>query len=235
MAKLFRQAAKTKYFPRLKKLLRNVAESDPVMTVPGKSTQERNFVFELELGCLCACSDMAVESHDEPDFVATKEKAKWNFACKMIYSVNSNTVGDNIEKGITQILRFPSDYGMVVVGLSNRMPEERFLPLLDKENDIWGAFASVESATSRLRDELNAFLGQVRPQATTRFKADEDPRFRGILVISHTACGIRGILAPLTAVALIHRMDILDGKSIIGPEKELAERLNKVAQNAFFA
>ena len=222
-------------FDRVKRHLRYLADtsSNPLPTVLAPASQSRNMVLELEVACLGACCGFDIVLADEPD-VQFVDLCSWDIACKDVTSENPVSVADRIEKGIRQVLSFDGAYGLVVLGLANRIDHRAMLPLLSPEEDIWGAFRSFESAQQAVRATLKTVIGEIQEQAQTRFlSGKEDHKFRGILLVGHAACGVTGVVAFLSMMALVTRADLYGTPLLEGPEQRLCERLNTAAHHAF--
>jgi hypothetical protein len=207
-----------------------IAQGNPLMTLKAQSSQPRNFSFELEIACTFLVAGISSESR-EPDVVLHDGGDKWNLACKMIYTPNSVTLGDRIEEGIGQILKYKNDYGMVVIGLSNRIDHNYFSPLIDDEKDIWGAFRNTDQVISRIGQVMGPTIDEIKKQGQTRFKDGKNsPRFRGIMIVLHSICSIRATFSMLTGVGLVQRHDLGLPHLAEMPEVRLAKTFNDTAQ-----
>jgi hypothetical protein len=220
-------------FPSLKRLLKHLAEDNPLPTEPlPQPHSSRNFVFELEVACHFLAKGFKARTAPEPD-VILENSHRWNFACKMVSSEESNTVGENLSKGFRQVLKkeFPCDYGMVIMGLGQRLDLDSFLPVINREQDFWASFGNPEIPKRMLLSEVEALASQVLSQARTRID-DEDHRFRGVVLIAHALAAYRGGPMLLTATRLISRVDLF-GNAVVGPEEELMTVFNDAAQRVF--
>jgi len=229
-------ARKNRCFPSLNRWLSRLGEDNPLPTEPLPSANSaRNFVFELEVACHFMAKGFEVKTGVEPDVVLQRD-GTWNFACKMVSSEKSNSVGELLSKGWRQVLdsRHPCNYGMVIMGLGQRLNHSEFLPVLDDAQDIWGAFLNAEVPKRMLLNRIERLTGQILSQARTVID-DRDARFRGVVVIAHTLSGYcRGPML-LTATRLITRNDLFKSPAIIGPEEELIRQFNDAAQVVFTA
>jgi hypothetical protein len=209
------------------------ARANPLPTTRADPLQPRNMVFELEVGCLAACCGLHIELADEPD-VHISSSPTWDIACKAITSGNPVTLGDRIEEGIGQVLRFNGVYGIVALGLINRVTHDALMPLICPDEDIWGSFISFPAAVQALQVELKRTVADIRQQAVTRFTDGRNPKFRGILLVVHSACAVGGTAALLSSAGLVQRHDLYDLPPLEGPELKLSERLNAVAHATFW-
>ena len=229
------EARKHPKFKQITRLLPNIAKENPIMTEEAESTQQRNFVFELEVASIFLATGISAESKSEPDVILKDDNSKkWNIACKMIYSDNDVTLGDRIEKGIEQVLKYESDYGLVVIGISNRLDHNSFMPILDEKEDILGSFTSENAVKTRFNSTIGSYFSKIQSQASTRFSDGKKTQtFRGIMLIAHTICGIWKASSLITGVALIQRHDIYGTPILYGPELELCTRFSNRSQSIF--
>jgi hypothetical protein len=176
-----------------------------------------------------------METSSEPDVKIVRNDENWHLPCKMIYTSNPVGIGDNIEKAIKQAFRDNPDYGLIVLGISNRTDFEKFIPTLKGNENIWCGFINQQKAVKFLTQEIQKTYNEICEQAKTRFnKGRENSRFRGILLISPAVCGIHDIPAILTGIALIRRDDLFSISPLQGPEIELSMRLNETAQRILY-
>jgi len=224
-----REASKHPRFDGVIRLLPQLASENPIMTMADKSSMPRNLSFELETGCLFLASGIEAQSKPEPDLIVNYSQENWNIACKMIYSLNPVTLGDNIEKGIDQSLR-EDGYGMVFLGISNRIDHDTFMPILDSKNEVMGSFRNKIYAEKLLGTTFQKIFNEVKEQGKTRFDAlIREPRFRGIGLIAHTTCAIGKTFSILSGVGLLRRDDF--GLPYFeGPEIRLMKTINDTAQ-----
>lgn len=227
------KASKNKKFHKLSKLFPHLARANPLMTEAAESHKSRNLVFELEVGCIFQAMGLESESA-EPDIRVYDGTNSWYLPCKMIYSPSNVTLGLRIKDAISQYLGFPDVYGLVALGISNRIDHDSFMPLFDKEKDIWGSYTSFEEAKRRIGEVLNDIFERIKLQARTRFLPGKDStRFRGIMMVVHTICGLNAAATILTGVALVRRTDIFDSH-IYGPEEDLVKQFNHCAQTIMY-
>jgi len=225
-----RKASSETSFNKVKKLLPELAKENPLMTMRDKSTKPRNLSFELETACLFISTGIEAESK-EPDVVLNYNGEKWNLPCKMIYSQSAVTLADRIEEGIEQMLRYDSSYGMVVLGLSNRIDHSSFIPILDDKKGIYGSFIDQKQAERIIRAEIELHFNQIKDQGKTRFDdGKKTTKFRGIMIVAHTTCVIGKTFSILTGVGLVQRYDLDLPKLVEGPEYRLSKRFNDIAQ-----
>jgi hypothetical protein len=231
LSRALTEAASQNSFCKLERLVPNIVSlgSDPIPTsTVNEPTQSRNFVFELEVGACFLAGGVPAEAA-EPDIVL-EEGGRWNIAVKSLYSDRSTTLVDNVRIGIGQALKAPGPYGMVFVGVSNTFAAGQFLPLISPDDDVWGSFPDAPSAIAAVRREVIELESIVKREAEFQFlKGREDTRFRGIVFVAHTVCGIAGTPGLLTHVSLVDRNDLF-GNSIYGPEGDLAKRFWGVTQ-----
>lgn len=231
LARILRAASKHPAFRGICRLLPHLTAifANPIQTVAAEPSLSRNAVFELEVGAGFLAAGIPASS-EEPDIVL-EEDGRWNVAVKSLYSTNSATLMDRISEGARQALDRPCSYALVVIGVSNRVPHERFLPLIDARADTWGSFPDSASADAALRREVAAIDRTVHKEARIRmFKAAEDPRFRGVLAVAHTVCGIGGVPGFLSHVSLLDRADLFPPGGIQGPEHRLGRIFAKAIQ-----
>lgn len=195
-------------------------------------TGERDLVFELEMAAVFASMRAIVESADEPDVVFSYDSATWDVACKLIYSTSPVTLNDRIEEGIAQVLRFQSDYGLVCVGVTNRVNHRQFMPLIGEiGNQYWGVFRSGQDAENAMRHTLRETHETILREKDVRFwQARDSVKFRGIITILHALVGLGSVATILTMTGFLSRADLFD-ELIVGPEVALTERLNERMQN----
>ena len=233
LARALFHARRNPSFDSLKRLLRNLGRDNPLPTEPlERPDTARNFVFELEVACHFMAKGLEVKTASEPDVVVERD-GRWNFACKMVSSENSNTVGENLNKGWRQVLdaKHPCDYGMVIMGLGQRLDHGWFLPVLNREEDMWGAFQNPDVPKLGLLREIEALGAQVISQAQTRID-DRDGRFRGVVIIAHALAAYQGGPMLLTATRLLTRTDLF-GNGLIGAEQDMIRSFNDAAQIVF--
>jgi hypothetical protein len=155
LARALLHARRSPNFGDLKRLLKYLDQDNPLPTEPPlRPDTARNYVFELEVACHFMAKGLRVKTATEPDVVVEQPK-RWNFACKMVSSSESNTVGNNLAKGWRQVLDpgHPCDYGLVIMGLGKRLDHNKFLPVLDRVDDWRGAFQNPEIPKLQLRRE----------------------------------------------------------------------------------
>jgi hypothetical protein len=218
---------------KLKSLLKHLALDNPIPTEPlEKAASSRNYVFELIVGGLFMAAGFDAQVAEEPD-VTVERNGKWNFACKMVSSLESNTVGDNLHKGWEQVLRkkFAGNYGIVVMGLGQRLDHNIFLPVIDEREDYWGTFQTMDDPKRLLVIALEELTKQVLSQATTRID-DTDGRFRGVVLMAQTVSSYHTSPTMLTALRLITRENLF-GSGLIAAEGEMIKSLNEEAQTVF--
>jgi hypothetical protein len=226
------EAAQQPDFKNLQRLLPSVTKSNPIMTEKSESDESRNKVFELEMSSIFLAGGWPTETFAEPDIRIHSGEA-WDIACKMIYTENPVTLADSLEKGMRQSLTHGTGYGLVALGISNRLDHNTFMPLIDKKEDVWGSFVHQDLAFAVLEDQIQTVTGQIMEQAATRFGVGRGAqRFRGILIMAHTICGIGKVPVTLSRVALVDRHDLF-GDYLIGPEYALCKQFNEVAMTLF--
>ncbi len=224
-------ASTSPHFESIARLLPNLAKGNPLMTEGGKSSEQRNLVFELEVACIFCAGGLPTVSSVEPD-VTVEFRGHWNLPCKMIYSENPITVADRLEEGIRQCLDHPCDFGIVVLGISNRMDHDSFMPILDEDNHIWGTYRSPEIAADDLIAAHTKVLDELRRQAVGRFyRGKRESKFRGAIIMSHTVCCVRKIPMMNSRADLAVRSGLFDEPLVIGPEKDLFDRFYNTAKN----
>lgn len=218
---------------KLRKHFDHLRRDNPIPTDPlEKGGTSRDFIFEMIIGGLFMSAGFDVAMAAEPDVTVTRS-GKWNFACKLISSLESNTVGENLAKGWKQVLRsqFQGDYGMVIMGLGKRLNQGLFLPVLDEAEDYWATFKSIDDPKELLLEALEALSKQILSQAKTRID-DQDKRFRGVVLVAQTVTSYNRSPVLLTALKLITREDLF-GTGVFGPEQEMIVHLNEEAQTVF--
>jgi hypothetical protein len=171
------------------------------------------------------------DTADEPD-VSLEFRGPWQLACKTTNSASPVTLLDRLEEGVTQALRGPANYGLVVLGVGNRIDHEAFLPLV-ADSEAWASYEDARQALGRLSSEFDKVAREIRDQAHTRLiRARDDPRFRGVLFVGHTVCLIQGTGAILSSAKLLRRGDLFPGHHLVLAEEDLVRRfgdhLNKV-------
>lgn len=230
-------AAATKYpsFNNIKRLISHITKSNPIMTEKAPSEQNRNFVFELEIACIFAACGLSTNTADEPD-VTTINNGTWNLPCKMIYSKNTMTFGDRVKEGITQCLRHPSDFGLVILGITNRLDHDSYMPILNEKEDTWGSFPSTAIALDYLSSEMQNYVNELGEIARFRLmNGRNNDKFRGILIIAHTIGLVNGAPMLLTQVSVISRLALYHEKKKIFyvPEVDLCMKFNNTACTIF--
>lgn len=94
-------------------------------------------VFELliALGALRMGANITVDSPDRskgdnPDVIATWKGVRWAFACKVPSGDSPITLFENLEKGVDQIEKSPSDRGFVMLNFKNRVDHAEAFPIV---------------------------------------------------------------------------------------------------------
>lgn len=227
----------SKSFRKLLPKIRNVAAAAglPLVVPTSSQSQQRDFVFELQIAVLFAAIGAEVELHSEPDVVASYDAERWDVACKLIYSQNTMTLNDRIEKGIDQILQFPGTRGLVATGLTNRVEHKTFLPLISAAANEWAFFSDFEAARKALDAELERAHAAVRAEKGIRFIADaEGHKFRGVYTFVQTLAAVGPVPVLMTGGGYIPRAEMIEN-AIFGPEEDLIKRLHQKAHEIFAA
>jgi len=226
-------AGKHASFSKLRRLLRHLAIDKEISpTAKGSSSDPRNFVFELEIGACLIAGNIDVESRSEPDLVCQHRGSTWALSLKNVYSSQLNTLVDRVQEACDQALELEEASALAVVGLSNRIDHETFLPLLDPDGDIWGSFPDVDSARVALEKLVSLARSDIRSELRIRDQElSANTRFRGVILIAQAACGVEGKVALLTGVSFVSRSDLFDVPTIEGGESDLVERLHRVTQD----
>jgi len=216
------------FVPRLRHLV--TAGGNSAFTVKSQASQARNFSFEILMGALAEKTGFQV-SFTEPD-LGLVDGERWAVACKTVNTDSPVTFADRVEEGIGQCLGVDSDYALVIVGLSNRLAHDPFLPLLDKDEDIWGSFFNADQPAELLRQAMTAAEKLLLEAAVVRFiKGRESKTFRGILLHVQTVAGIMGKGACCTFSHLVDRQKLFGEPRLEGlPEARIARRLHDAAQ-----
>jgi hypothetical protein len=174
-----------------------------------------------------------VLSATEPDIQINDGHSTWDIACKLVYSKNTVTLNDQVEKGITQVRRFSSTYGLVFVGLTNRVDPSLFLPLISADENRWGTFPSGDAAYTKLRKIHADAHGAILAERHVRFQsARDDQKFRGIVTVLQTMVGVGPAPTIITSVGFIPRRELFD-EILSGAEDAFAEKLHERMQDLF--
>jgi hypothetical protein len=200
-----------------------------------KQSNERDLVFELEMASILASMGASVKTADEPDVSFVYDNSTWDGSCKLIYSKNAVTLNDRIEEGIAQIMRASADYGLVFVGITNRVNHRQFMPIFEATDgsQYWGVFSAGEDAASAMRKILRETTDLIVAERDVRFfRARETAKFRGIVTVLHAVVGLGPVATLLTATGFIPRAELFD-EAIIGPEEQFVKRLNDRMQEVF--
>jgi hypothetical protein len=234
LVRLIRFASKSDYFNNLQRLIKYIAQQNPIITSAGESSQERNFVFELEVASIFMSTGIDTQTNDEPDVRLNDKEIIWNIPCKMVYSHNNQTLGDRIEDGITQIFNFDCTYGIVAVGITNRIEHSNLLPVIYDSENMYGSFLTTDIASQVLQNELSSTFQNVIELASTRFnQGRENIGFRGILLVAHAICGVENVPTLLSQTGLIRRNDMFKEKIINTAEEILGKRFNDMGHYIF--
>lgn len=209
-------------FEGLERLLPRIISADPAMPKKAGHTMERSLAFEMLIGSLMIIAGYAVQS-EEPDLVISESTGRWNLACKMVYSTNRVTRCNLVEDGIRQSLDVEGDFALVVIGLSESADHDSFLPILG-DADL-GRFTPA-SAADRLIRYAGEFVREIQAEIPHRFiRGREDRRFRGFLTFAQVISGQGPIPSCDTNLMLVQRGEFYSEPSVIGPEREMKNRL----------
>lgn len=232
LVRLLNQVSAGPGFAALLPHLRYLADagSAAALTTPSAPSQSRHLVFELLVAALGLKAGYE-SALGEPDVRLTRS-SRWAIACKSVNTENSVTLADRVEEGISQCLKTDAEYNLVAVSVSNRLPHEPFLPLLDSTRGIWGTFPNAHVPAELLKGAVAYIEGALKSEASTRFLHGRGNRkFRGVLIFAQTVSAIEGIGACLTMPALVPRATLL-GEQRLGelPEELLALDIYRASQ-----
>jgi len=241
IAAALQAAEKHASFAKLRRLLRylgrdkgNKNDREISPTAAGPSSDPRNLIFELEMGACLIAGNIPSESRSEPDLVSQHDGSTWALSLKNVYSPKLNTLVDRVQEACGQALGLENANTIVVVGLSNRVDHETFLPLLDSANDVWGSFPDADSAIAALKGSTDSARAAICSELRIRDEGlSANTRFRGVVLIAQAAWGVEGKGTLLTGVAFLDRRDLFDAPPIEGGESDLVERLHRVTQTLF--
>jgi hypothetical protein len=235
LSRALQDASSNPTFDKICRLLPKLTGDEAVPVAQNaKRTDERDFVFELEMAAIFGSMGAEVESAEEPDVVFAHDNASWDVACKLIYSKNAVTLCDRLEEGITQVRRFDSDYGLVCVGVTNRVDHKKFMPLLGVPGaQVWGVFRNGNDAVKAMHATLEETHAAIMKEKDVRFfRARDDAKFRGFLTILHAVVALGSVATIITAMGWLSRNDLF-GELVLGPEEAFTKRLNDRIQNIF--
>jgi hypothetical protein len=222
-------------FDKIARLLPELAGDAGVPVAQDSNrTDERDLVFELEMAAILGSMGASVESAEEPDVVFKYDGATWDVACKLIYSKNPVTLNNRLEEGIRQVLSFDSQYGLVCVGVTNRVDHKKFMPLIgDIGHEVWGVFRNGDDAEDAIRTTLEETHAAIMSEKNVRFlRGRETYKFRGVVTVLHAVVALGTVATILTAIGFLSRNDLF-GELVIGPEEALTKRLHDRVQNIF--
>lgn len=229
LSRALRDAEHNASFADVCRLLPKLASNAGVPSAQdSKQSNERDLVFELEMAAVLASMGTTVKTAKEPDVTFTYENSTWDGSCKLIYSQNAMTLNDRLEEGVAQILSASSDYGLVFVGITNRVNHRQFMPLLGLTDgtQFWGVFPTGEDAVRAMRHILRETTDIIVQERNVRFiHARKTAKFRGIVTVLHAVVGLGPVATLLTATGFIPRAELFD-EAVIGPEEQFARRLN---------
>jgi len=165
--------------PKLKVL----AKGDPGPLAPGARSRERDTSFEI----LCASISRRFAKDVrflEPDVQCQFLNARWGLACKAVYGTDTSAERA-IHKGISQITKSNSDYGIIILQLTNVFPHE----------GMYRRYAGGDIGSDRSREMLvNRFhrLGRLccepfHQAAKRAMRHRKDSRVRGVLFLMQSA------------------------------------------------
>ena len=230
LGRALERASHHRSFPKLYRLLPHLIKCNPIQNVSAPSTQSRNFVFELVVGACLLPANVDARSAAEPDLVL-EEADRWNLSLKAVYSKNTITFMDRVAEATAQSLKPDDGYGVAVIGVSNLLAHDQFLPLISPSDDIWGSFPDSVTAITALEAALQPLETLLRAEAPLRIgSAAGNAAFRGVVLIAQLVWGIAGNGALLTAVALLDRSSLLGTPYLVAPELELFRRFHNVTQ-----
>ena len=232
LARLLNQVSAFPGFAALIPHLRYVATagSASALTAAASASQPRHHVFELLVAALGLKAGYT-STLAEPDVVLTRSSS-WAIACKSINTDNPVTLADRVEEGIGQCLKSDADYFLGAVSVSNRLPHEPFLPLLDSVTGTWGSFRNATVPAELLRGAVTFITSALQAEAASRFLHGREARgFRGVLVLAQTVAAIEGKGACLTMPALVSRASLFGEPGLADmPEELLGRDLHWAAQ-----
>ena len=170
--------------------------------------QAANKIFELLVACLAMRCGVNIELEPErssgkkrnPDVLATIRGRRWGIACKVLHSLNPESVIQNIDKGIDQIEASEAEVGFVMLNLKNVIDHTRYWTILNLDEweagaePIFSAFPNSMIPVEMLETEVSGIARTVGAHVgldylTSRFKSVKS--LPGILLYAHVVCGVQ--------------------------------------------
>jgi len=165
-----------------------------------------NLLFELFTALLIMPSGSEVVLDDprhstgsNPDVLATIDRRRWGFACKVIHSSHPEAFIARLEEGLVQLERSEAELGVVFFNLKNVIDHERYWPLANKghserqELPVFSAFVDGRYPSLLLRQEVQSFASGIAgylPPGRLKTMFSGRKSVPGALFWGHTAAGI---------------------------------------------
>lgn len=196
-------------FDQLVGHLRLLNHGEAAQNRPASQTdQAANKIFELLIACLAMRCGVNIQLEPErssgkrrnPDVLATIRGRRWGIACKVLHSLNPESVIQNIDKGIDQIEASEAEVGFVVLNLKNVIDHTRYWTILNLDEweagaePVFSAFPDsmvpvemLEVEVSNIARTVGNYVGV--DYLTSRFKSAKS--LPGIFLYANVMCGVQ--------------------------------------------
>jgi hypothetical protein len=179
----------TDFESQMKERLRLLGKGDPAMVRPGKSSRQRNLLFELRCACALARTVPGVRLVEPPDVALCHADLDWGLACKVAYG-SHDQIADAVQVGVGQVERAQVDGGLVVVDMTSVFPHADMSPHLPDAPEFPATLRSgveaYEYAVSLLEPTAVEVVGRLR------LRESQVRKTHGIVFMGHTSCRILG-------------------------------------------
>ena len=178
--------------------------------------QASNKLFELLIACSAMRAGFLVELDDpdrsrgdNPDVILTAGDGRtFAVACKALHSVKPQTILDNVEKAVDQILASSADRGVVALNLKNVLHHSRFWSVRNEPSWLAGdaaaeydAWLSLDALQAEMLASVQTVMGQlsVAPylDGLRRILGKNGRITPGVLCYVQTAAGWKSPVGPI--------------------------------------
>lgn len=159
--KAIHRALKTPAAKSISSKLKLFHGSDILFTTDSDQSQERDYAWELLIGCLCStfCNSL---TFGEPDLLYQYRNVDWAIACKVLYSKNRDQQIKRIIDGVKQIEKSTAQYGIVVVNVTNLLDHAKFSANKPLKNGESFSFNNPNHPLNMLENELKGIADKIR-------------------------------------------------------------------------
>jgi hypothetical protein len=175
--------------------------------------QASNKVFELLVGLAVMPTGTGVQMDHpvktaggaNPDVLASMpDRRRWGFACKVVHGDNPKSLYDNLAKGVDQIEKSTADVGVVVVSFKNKLPSNRYFPVLrDGHEPILGTHHELQPVVDDMsvwvREQVEAMIEKIGTQGVWE-TVRQSKALPGILVVNEAAVGLSTARGPVPSL-----------------------------------